>query len=107
MKIIFDKLAQRELQDAIEYYELEVPGLGPLFREEVKRGLRRIREYPDAWAKEKGDVRSSFFTDSRTRYSIQLKRITFTLLRSHIVIDAQITGSTVSWRNPNLGPDAD
>jgi len=57
MKTIFDKFAQLELEDASEYYELEVPGLGPLFREEVKRGLRRIREYPDAWAKEKGDVR--------------------------------------------------
>jgi len=53
MKIIFDKLAQAELDDASEYYELEVPRLGSRFREEVKRGIRIIREYPDAWAKEK------------------------------------------------------
>ena len=57
MKTVFDKLAHLELEDASEYYELEVPGLGALFREEVKRGLRRIREYPDAWSKEEGDVR--------------------------------------------------
>lgn len=57
MKIIFDKLAQVELDDASEYYELEVPRLGSRFREEVKRGIRIIREYPDAWAKEKDDVR--------------------------------------------------
>jgi hypothetical protein len=57
VKIVFDKLAQLEFDDASEYYEFEVPGLGTRFREEVKRGIRRIREYPDAWAKEKNDVR--------------------------------------------------
>ncbi len=53
MKIIFDKLAQVELDDASEYYELGVPRLGSRFREEVKRGIRIIREYPNAWAKER------------------------------------------------------
>jgi hypothetical protein len=57
VKIIFDKLAQLELDDASEYYELEAPGLGARFRVEVKRGIRRIRKYPDAWTKEKNDVR--------------------------------------------------
>ncbi|MBE9581239.1 MAG: type II toxin-antitoxin system RelE/ParE family toxin [Proteobacteria bacterium] len=57
MKIVFDQLAQLELDDASEYYEFEVLGLGARFRDEVKRAIRRIREYPDAWAKEKNDVR--------------------------------------------------
>ena len=57
MEILFDKFAQLELDDASEYYELELPGLGAQFREEIKRGIRRILEYPDAWAKEKEDVR--------------------------------------------------
>ena len=56
MKIVFDKLAQLEFDDASEYYEFEVPGLGTRFIEEVKRGIRRIREYPDAWSKEKNDL---------------------------------------------------
>ncbi|MCK4640095.1 MAG: type II toxin-antitoxin system RelE/ParE family toxin [Candidatus Marinimicrobia bacterium] len=60
MKIVFDKLAQLELEDALEYYELEVPGLGARFKVEVKCGIRRIRKYPDAWAKEKNDVRRCF-----------------------------------------------
>ena len=57
MKIVFDQLAQLELDDASEYYEFEAPGLDARFREEIKRGIRRIREYPDAWTKEKNDVR--------------------------------------------------
>ena len=57
LNVIFDKLAQLELDDASEYYELEVPGLGARFREEVKKGIRRICEYPQTWTKEKGNVR--------------------------------------------------
>jgi len=57
MKIIFDELAQLELDEASEYYELQVPGLGERFRKEVKRAIYRIHEYYDAWPKETGDVR--------------------------------------------------
>jgi plasmid stabilization system protein ParE len=57
MNVIFDILARLELDDATEYYDLEQPGLGKRFRNEVKQGIRRIRDYPIAWSKEKGDVR--------------------------------------------------
>ena len=57
MKIIFDQLAQLELDDASEYYECKTPGLGIRFRDEIKHAVRRIREYPYAWGKEKNDVR--------------------------------------------------
>ena len=57
MKVIFDKLAILELDDASEFYELEVPGLGAKFREEVKKGIRIICKFPDAWTKEMGDAR--------------------------------------------------
>jgi len=40
MKVIFDELAILELDDASEFYELETPGLGARFREEVKKGIR-------------------------------------------------------------------
>ena len=57
MNIEFDELANAELNDAIEHYELEVKNLGIKFKEEVKHGLRRIKEFPEAWAVEEGDVR--------------------------------------------------
>jgi plasmid stabilization system protein ParE len=57
MKVIFDKLAQLELKDATEFYELEVAGLGKRFQMEVKQGIRRICEYPLVWTKERGDIR--------------------------------------------------
>ena len=57
MKVLFDKLANLELDGASKFYELEVPGLGTRFREEVKRGIRRMGEYPLAWTKETEGVR--------------------------------------------------
>ncbi|MCK5240869.1 type II toxin-antitoxin system RelE/ParE family toxin [bacterium] len=57
MEVLLDDLARLELDDASEYYELEVPGLGRQFREAVKRGIRRILEYPTAWPEEDEDVR--------------------------------------------------
>lgn len=57
MKVIFDKLAQLELDDASEFYELEVPELGKRFQMEVKQAIRRICEYPRRWTKERGDIR--------------------------------------------------
>ena len=57
MKVIFSKFAKLELDDATHYYEIEQPGLGRRFREEVRKAARRIAEYSEAWSIEKGDVR--------------------------------------------------
>jgi len=60
MKIIFDDLAVEEFNDAVEYYELQVEGLGRIFREEIKRALRTIRRFPKIGAIEEGDIRRYF-----------------------------------------------
>lgn len=49
MKVIFLKVAESELDDAIEYYESEQSGLGTRFRKEVLLSLGRIVEYPSAY----------------------------------------------------------
>jgi toxin ParE2 len=49
MKINFLEIAQIELDDAIEYYNYEVPGLGDAFLTEVLNVLDRIGEFPKAW----------------------------------------------------------
>jgi hypothetical protein len=40
--------AERELADAVDYYNTQCPGLGYEFAAEVKRGFRRIEVHPDA-----------------------------------------------------------
>jgi len=42
MPIIFSALAKQELEDAVQYYELEYIGLGQRFKKEVKSALTRI-----------------------------------------------------------------
>ena len=49
MKISFLEIAQIELDDAIEYFNYEVPGLGEAFLAEVLNALDRIGEFPEAW----------------------------------------------------------
>lgn len=41
--------AQRELAEAIEYYDRAAPGLGLEFLEEVERTVSRILMQPEAW----------------------------------------------------------
>ena len=49
MRIRFLETARIELDDAIEYYNYEVPGLGGAFLTEVLNALDRIGKYPEAW----------------------------------------------------------
>jgi hypothetical protein len=44
----FHRLADRELNEAAQYYDLESPGLGSSFLEEVDRCLQSIQDHPEA-----------------------------------------------------------
>jgi len=88
--VIFDKLAKLELDDASQYYELQLPGLGIRFEEEVKRGIRRILEYPNAWKIEKEDIRR--YVLHRFPY-----KILYSIEKTHIYIIAIAHGH----RRPN------
>lgn len=45
----FLEIAERELDEAIEYYNVESPGLGDDFLLQVLGALERIRHYSEAW----------------------------------------------------------
>jgi hypothetical protein len=53
----FHRLAEHELNEAAQYYDLEEPGLGSSFLEEVDRCLQSIEAYPEAGAVLHGSVR--------------------------------------------------
>ena len=57
MKVVFAEIAKIELDDACSYYELEMPGLGIRFKEEVRKAAIRIAEFPTAWSVERGEIR--------------------------------------------------
>ncbi len=57
MIIVFSKISKQELDDAINFYELEQSGLGHSFKIEVKKAALLIAEYPKAWSVERGEIR--------------------------------------------------
>ena len=57
MIVSFHPLAERELNDAAQYYEMESRGLGSAFLAEVERCCAAIVEHPEAGHPIRGAVR--------------------------------------------------
>lgn len=57
MNISFNPLAEQELNDAAQYYELESTGLGAALLTEVQRCCDGIVEHPDAGPAVHGAIR--------------------------------------------------
>ena len=51
MKIIFVVPSDKELDDGIEYYEDQIPGLGKVFYEEIMHLIGLIEMFPSSWTK--------------------------------------------------------
>jgi len=49
MTIRFLDVAQQELDEAINYFNIESPGLGDDFLQETLKALDRIGRHPNAW----------------------------------------------------------
>lgn len=47
-RVSFHRLAQREIEEAVQFYNLESPGLGAAFLDEVERCTHAILQYPEA-----------------------------------------------------------
>lgn len=57
MRATFNELAERELNDAAQYYEHEQAGLGVAFITEVRRCTAAIAEHPEAGTLVHGAIR--------------------------------------------------
>lgn len=57
MEAYFSEFAKSELDDAIDYLELEYEGLGRRFKVEIEAAVQRILRFPWAWSVERGTVR--------------------------------------------------
>lgn len=57
MKIEFLPIALNELNDAMDYYNLEFSGLGDRFKNEIQSALLRIVAFPNAWSLINTDIR--------------------------------------------------
>lgn len=53
----FNRLAERELTEAVLYYERESPGLGARLYEEVRRAVALLERFPEAGPRFRGETR--------------------------------------------------
>lgn len=51
MKVRFVSSANIELDEAVRYYDHQLPGLGFRFYQEVDAAIERIKLMPEAWTK--------------------------------------------------------
>jgi plasmid stabilization system protein ParE len=51
--------AERDLSDAVDYYEMCQSGLGTEFLIEIRQTIARILEYPDGWTQVSDNARRS------------------------------------------------
>ena len=71
-RIVVQRLAARELEDALLYYETLSPGLGTAFLDEWARCLRRLLVHPQSGVVVDDDVRR-----------LMLRRFPYALLYRH------------------------
>jgi plasmid stabilization system protein ParE len=57
VRVTFNELAERELNEAAQYYEREQPGLGAAFILAVQRCAASIQAYPQAAPLVRGQIR--------------------------------------------------
>ncbi len=57
MKVRFLSIAEVELEEAIEYYNYQLPFLAHQFYNEISRGINRIIQYPEAWSRTNNKIR--------------------------------------------------
>jgi toxin ParE2 len=75
--IELSELAQKELEEAVLYYEMEQSGLGLRFKDQVRLSIQRIKKYPTSWPIERGQVRKFIVQrfPYKILYSIQKQNI--------------------------------
>ncbi len=84
MNILFDKLANCELSEAIAFYEIQQKGLGVSFKKEIKSAILRIKKFPSLCPIVKNDIRRYQLHKYpyKILYSVEKKHI-FILAISH------------------------
>ena len=57
MKVRFISAVNIELDEAIKYYDYQLPGLGFRFFQEISSAVERIKIIPHGWSKINGNTR--------------------------------------------------
>ena len=78
-RVVFHRFAERELAEAVDYYNHEKPALGFEFRSEVEQAARFLSQYPRAAPLVRAGVRR--FVLPRFPYSLLYREVDLASLR--------------------------
>lgn len=68
MKIEFLPEAKAELDEAVAYYELQLEGLGSIFKSVAKSTIERVATFPTAWSIIRPNIRKCIMHKFPYRY---------------------------------------
>lgn len=94
MEIRFLGIAQLELDEAVEYYNSESPGLGEEFLLEVLKAIERITLFPNAW--------HSFSNNTRR---CQLRRFPYGIIYQILDTETLVVAVANLHRKPDYWKD--
>jgi len=85
MNVVFLNEAKIEIEDAVEYYELQSKGLGKVFKTELKQTVQRIVSFPLAWTEIKPDIRRAIMSKFpyNVLYSVEAESILILAVAHH------------------------
>jgi hypothetical protein len=73
-RLRFDAAAERELNEAVDFYDLESPGLGDVFLAEVEHSLAQVEAFPRRRSRSVTESEGTSCTRSRTLCSTRSAR---------------------------------
>lgn len=94
MRVVFIEPASLELDDAIEYYNLQSSGLGEKFLDEVLETIELISRFPQLWAQ----------NTKHTRKAV-LRKFPFNLIYSKLEDNLYIIAVAHKNREPEYWVD--
>jgi len=94
MNLIFDPLAQKEYDEALDYYEVQEEGLGAKFRGAVWAALEMLERFPSLGEQVRPEIRR-----------VVLRRFPYKLIYSVIDNDLYVIAVAHSRREPNYWVD--
>jgi hypothetical protein len=102
----FDAAAERELNEAVDFYDLESPGLGDVFLAEVEHALTQVEAFPEAAEPVRDGAGRRLLIRSPTRCSTRCARTRSASSLSRSEAPAVLLGgSPVSAANNGIQTD--
>jgi len=57
LRVLIHETAEAEINEAADFYDLQAPGLGTVFLDEIQRTIEAVKQHPEAATALRGNLR--------------------------------------------------